>query len=59
MLVPDCTVLAVGQVQMLTTSLARLDSFHLAWALDNFEYIYTLEILCVRQVKELLPTQCY
>lgn len=44
---------------MLATSLAKLDSFHLAWAIVNFEYIYTLEVLCVRQVKELLPTQCY
>lgn len=31
---------------MLATSLARFDSFHLAWALGNFEYIYTLEALC-------------
>lgn len=41
---------------MLPTSLARLDSFNLAWALDNFEYIFTLEALHVRQVKELLAT---
>lgn len=59
MLVPDCTVLAEGQVQMLAMSLARLDSFNLAWALANFEYIYALEVLRVRQMKELLPTQCY
>lgn len=31
---------------MQETSLARFDSFHLAWALGNFEYIYTLEALC-------------
>ena len=44
---------------MLATSLARLDSIHLAWGLDYFEYIHTLQALSVRQVKELLPTQYY